>query len=93
MTPSKNNGLKNKVIQVSIAIIFGLVGTLFGTIVWPAIQKNTEELKVLKDLHQTDYAELSLGQQAIRLDIAAVARERQLMDSLILDKLDKLLED
>lgn len=53
-------------------------------------KKLEADLDTLKSLQATDYAEISLGQQAIRSDIAIVAKDRRLMDSLMSDKLDDL---
>ena len=91
MTPAKNNW-KNYAIQTFTAIFLLGAGALFSTVVWPAIERNTKNIQLLKDMRGTDYLELTSRLQGITADMRAIARERKVMDSLILDKLDQIDE-
>ena len=91
MTPVKN-GWRGYIIQTLTAILLVGSGAIFTTIVWPAIEKNTEDIVIMKNLRHADYAEFQSVQQAIRADQRTESTRSQLMDSLILDKLEEIDE-
>lgn len=91
---SKHTNMKSLTMWIMGALLTIALGA--GAFIVNGIDADTKKLQVdldtLKSLQATDYAELFLGQQAIRADIAAVAKDRRIMDSLILDKLEKLTD-
>ena len=74
MTPVKNNGWRGYIIQTLTAILLlvaGAAGGLFSTIVWPAIQKNTEDIEAV-DKRVTEQI-YSTGVKLTRLEILSRA--------------------
>lgn len=89
---SVKNGWRGYIIQTLTAVILLGAGAMFTTVVWPAIQKNTDDIVVIKNLRHSDYAELRSIQNAALSDQKAEATRSRLMDSLIFDKLEKIDE-
>jgi phosphoribosyl-dephospho-CoA transferase len=105
MTTVKN-GTRKWLLIISLPVMIPAMAWIFTEVIYGGIQENKQHNKdqdtvitQLKNLQKADYTELSMGQQAIRSDIAQGGRERQIMDSLqqkdiksILDKLEKIDE-